>query len=89
MAKICQLILIWPPIFSWLSFKLNFFRENSSLGQQLEEALIQLRAEEMRQMELNVSNTEPSSGTQLAVELEQELEKRKQVDQRKKEVPIG
>jgi len=55
-------------------------KENTSLSQQLEEALIQLRAEEMRQMELNVSNTEPSSGTQLAVELEQELEKRKQTE---------
>ena len=54
-------------------------RENTSLSQQLEEVIIQLRAQEMREMEFNVSNTEPSSDTIMEAELEHELEKRKQV----------
>jgi len=55
-------------------------KENSSLSQQLEEALVQLRAQQMHQMELNVSNTEPSTGAKLEVELKAELEKRKQTE---------
>jgi len=55
-------------------------KENSSLSQQLEEALVQLRTQQMHQMELNVSNTEPSTGVKLEVELKAELEKRKQTE---------